>query len=669
MNRTGKFELSLRMRFALHALLLATTFGWLGWFIIGYGFIGPIGISQGASDIHIEATGLKSKNSNNAEVWFYGAFRISDGGKISWSNFQVDASWERRGDVYVSYKNQPNSLSINYSEPLRLEFGAHPYSGLVNIRSNEGNKKVNLYANSTTSRSVIVNNVKKFHDPKYYIPIIALFSFIGVGLAAAFVFFRLIKIYHWISIGFLSISLYITVVLYFPGVYTNDSADQLRQALVGQYHDWHPPLMAWFWSILIKVTGRIESLFIFHLLLLAFGAIYWMKLFERLQLQSFQLVISLFLISPVVINFSGVIWKDVGFAYSLFLCSGILGLSFIECRISSGRIAVVLFLMIYAMGVRANGIFAIIPFGIIFCLLIIYKYEFNNSLIRSVGLSTLAAILLISAIGVGLHSFSNVILKVENRYPIQYLKLYDIAGISKHAASDYFPSYIKTSSHHNIDVISKRYIEATSVLGNANSLLFIQQNGSPSLIPLNKEPELQRELHNAWVSAIIEEPMAYVKHRFSVFSFLMGKESYSSEIPQTDVNRAAVLQNFAIDAEAVSLSPVFSWGRVGAMEFFHENISFANGSFLYIGWTWLAILTAQLLIGLLIIRRFPAGAIVVAVSASGLFYILPYLVVAPASDFRYLYWGVVSAGILAIFIIAASLSAAVKYLLKRAYCL
>ena len=63
------------------------------------------------------------------------------------------------------------------------------------------------------------------------------------------------------SIIFVIFSIYISFSSYYPGVYTADSVDQLGQAINENFTPWHPPLMAWVWSKLIKITGYDDSMF------------------------------------------------------------------------------------------------------------------------------------------------------------------------------------------------------------------------------------------------------------------------------------------------------------------------------------------------------------------------------------------------------------------------
>lgn len=651
-------------RIIFHSLFLGAIFGLFGYFLVDYGLLSPLDNSPPTGNIEIQATGGKDKNSKSTEVWLYGAFRVSDDKKIPWGQFAIDSSWEKRDEIYVSYKTQPTTVILKYEEPFRLEFGSSAYSGVVNIKWKGGAENINLYSKNSGVKSVFIDKTPNYKNSKYYSYILLCFVFCGFLLSAVFVYTRWKGVYRWVFALFLLFSFYLTLSVYFPGVYTNDSADQLRQALTDHYDDWHPPLMAWFWSVLIKTTGRIESLMICHLLFMMVGAIYWAKIFERLKMGYLSLIIPVLFLSPIVINFSGVVWKDVGFASALFLTCGIVGVALIDKYISLRCSLVVVGLLTYAFGVRLNGVFAVFPITLFLVWTIfstrIQKFS-NFSKFATFAFSVIISFSMLVALLVCVYVFSYHYIKSEKRYPIQYLELYDIAGISHISGRDYFPNFITSSPGHNFQKISQEYIESVSVQGNANNLLFRGQDGSASLIPLNKDDELQKQLRASWLMAMLQEPRAYLKHRLSVMNFLMAKGMYYFQKPQSDSDRKSVLEINSVELKEIKLLEFDFLGEAGAKYFFSNSMTAAQGSLLYNGWFWLVLLVFELFVGLVMMRRSRSGFIMVMVSASGLLYIFPYFIVAPASDFRYLYWSSISGSILAIFII----SLAIDMVLRR----
>lgn len=56
------------------------------------------------------------------------------------------------------------------------------------------------------------------------------------------------------------------------GVITPDTVEQYRQALTGQYQDWHPPITAWLWRMLLHIHGGSAPLLVLDC------ALYWLGL-------------------------------------------------------------------------------------------------------------------------------------------------------------------------------------------------------------------------------------------------------------------------------------------------------------------------------------------------------------------------------------------------------
>ena len=634
-------------------MFLGTISGSWGWFLIHYGFLYPSVANPTSNSLTIEAAGEKSKSSKSSEVWFYGAYR-SNGEKVQWSEFVIDPTWEQRDESYVSYKNQPNELTLatNFDKPLRLDFRLHPDSGLVRIKWQENIKPIDLYSKDIQIKTVFIDPSPSYSDSKLYPLIIFLFVSVGVFIAIPASFSPGRKVYYAVFASTLFLSVYITLAAFFPGVYTSDAADQLKQAITGSYHDWQPPAMAWFWSVLIRVTGRVESLMIFHLLILAAGAICWARILERLGYGIFAFIIPVIVASPVIVNFSGVVWKDVGFAYTLLLASGIAGLAIISNRIYLRHVLAVMFLLGYAYSVRSNGIFSVMPIIMFTAWLAIANRKPDISRSAVVVAVTMASFASVAVLIVGVHYFAYDVLKSEKRYPFQYLQLYDISGISKISRHDYFPEYIKRSDAHNISRISDEYEKSVSIYGSANNLVFLAADGAPAPIPMNRDAALQAQLRKSWLEAIVSEPIAYWKHRLSVLDFLMTKGSYWQEWPQSDENRSSVLETYLLDPQKIKFEDIDFPGADGARKFVLKSVASAQGTLAYNGWTWLGLLLAEMVLGLAIFGKTPAGRIVVMVSSSGLLYLLPYIIVAPASDFRYLYWGCVAGSFTALLIFA-----------------
>lgn len=109
----------------------------------------------------------------------------------------------------------------------------------------------------------------------------------------------------------------VTFLAFQPGIMSNDSFNQFGQALNVSFTDQHPPMMAIWWSLLTILYDSPATLLIFHLVML-WSALY---LLATKYKNNYILLIGLL---PFVVNFSDVLWKDVGLAYSWLLALSVL---------------------------------------------------------------------------------------------------------------------------------------------------------------------------------------------------------------------------------------------------------------------------------------------------------------------------------------------------------
>ena len=104
--------------------------------------------------------------------------------------------------------------------------------------------------------------------------------------------------------------------LFWPGTLTPDSESQYAMAISGIYADHHPPLMSFVWRYLDKIYPGPSLLLLFHLSLLYVSVLYLIKSLNNVCYRFFFLLLPWI---PQVFIFSGIIWKDVGYAFSFLL--------------------------------------------------------------------------------------------------------------------------------------------------------------------------------------------------------------------------------------------------------------------------------------------------------------------------------------------------------------
>ena len=457
--------------------------------------------------------------------------------------------------------------------------------------------------------------------------------------------------FQWSALLILS-TVFVHFLAFFPGIYTYDSADQLAQALTGQYYDWHPPLMAYLWSGMIQVTGHHESIFFFQLGLLTAGGLCWAKLIALGRRPATTLLIPLAFISPVFTNFAGTIWKDVEFAFAMLLAAGLAGLGTIEQKYSLAWTGLSIALLICSLGFRTNGGFALLPILVLCGHQFTHKrYAAHSSLQQSAATCTLSTLMLTLVIGF-VFAISKFVIKPVNSYPFQYVELFDLAGISTLSKHDYFPDHIKQTPGYRLQDVAKEYERSTRQLGNADNLIFPNDNTSVSILPLNRDAMLQHQLHAAWLGAILKEPRHYIEHRLKIFQYLMNKRHYTYELPQDPVDRAKLLQKRQVHLSTPALQPLDLIGMSHAKAWVARSMKSVDGSAIFSGWLWLCLLLLELVASLILLEAGPVKHLALAVASSGILYTLPYFLVAPAADFRYLFWSTIAGTFAGIILIA-----------------
>lgn len=451
------------------------------------------------------------------------------------------------------------------------------------------------------------------------------------------------SIIYPIAIALLSLVIYAQVAAFSPGVYSGDSADQLQQALSRNFTDWHPPFMAWVWSILISLTGLYTSMFFLHYFLLYCAGLAWIFILVKLDVGRIALLVPLAVASPVFTNFSGVVWKDVGFAFTLLFATGIFGLSLVlenvKPALRSLLFLLIVVLSIYALGTRTNGIFAIIPLLAAASWTVIRQ---NSSTFRRKIFSLAGATLglLISSILV-VGTLESMVIKPEKRFPFQYVQMFDLLGVGARTGQDFMPEFIVSQEQYSFDETVSAYELTKLPPGNANHIFFTNERGT-SLISGSSNQEDQRDLMRAWLHAISSQPFDYLAHRLGVFSVFMKGGIYTHELPQQAQVRNTVFQQNSVELGDTIGSNACLPGCKSFATFMTFSQAAIRGTPLHSGWFWMFVLIANLVVSI-IAQGGRLKSLGIVTSASGLIYLLTFLAAAPASDFRYLYWSVVAA--------------------------
>ncbi len=283
------------------------------------------------------------------------------------------------------------------------------------------------------------------------------------------------------------------LTLFWPGILRVDSIDQINQALSGTFNDHHPPLMGLYWAAISKICAGPGGMLVTHLLLF-WGSIYnFTKIFQG-SLRFSYLLIGLL---PPLVVFHPFILKDIGFAHCYFFAISCLTRYTIQKEKPSNWSLLGIFVVLfYGTAVKFQGIF-ILPILSFWIGKILYS-RFQQSFAAAAGIFAL----LYATISI----FNTQTATPSNSW--QYVKLYDLTGISLRIDQPCFPAYITQSPNFNMQHLKELYTPKR-----VDDLVFAP---TPVLAKAQNDPDL-KELWSTWMHAVLKHPMAYFQHRFDVF--------------------------------------------------------------------------------------------------------------------------------------------------------
>ncbi|MFF3317704.1 hypothetical protein ACFYV5_19645 [Streptomyces sp. NPDC003035] len=403
-----------------------------------------------------------------------------------------------------------------------------------------------------------------------------------------------------------------TALLFSPGFLSLDSSDQLQQALGKQpMTDWHPPVMALLWRGLIEVTGRPGALAALQSAVLwaALWTIAW-RVWARTGKRVGSLAVLAIGLAPFVINFTGVVWKDVQMAFVLLAACAV---AFVARDLPADRtrtrwallVLGVLFIA-YALLVRKNAVLAGIP---VFYLLV-------RSLWPATGRRRwlISAGALIAAFAVASGTVSAVAKPTETRQFSQILLDDLVHVLTVDEVRVAAGKAATTPDFQQAMVVTAERCLPEKNLSDAYWRCYPRDRAA-GLADLGRHAD---ELTSMWISEIPGRLPQYAEYRLQVFSKVLFQGRYTFQngsldnipgIGEPDERRTAILRYYVV-----------GMGQ--------------DLPILFAGWFWLAV-------GLTLTFRPGRGQYAMPIRVLGISavaYFAGYLPTVPAGDFRYFYW-------------------------------
>ena len=395
------------------------------------------------------------------------------------------------------------------------------------------------------------------------------------------------------------------VALHFPGALNNDSINQYAEAVSGRYTDWHPPVMAWLWSVLRLAGDGPAPFLLLHLALYWAGFGLLADATRRAGRPRLALLVALAGAFPPFLYLNATITKDVGMVASWLAAAGLM----FWFRAQDRRIPVpvgvlVAALLLYGTLVRSNAVFALGP-------LLMYALA-PASWLRNTRLMVGAIVLAVLAIPMAQQA-NRLLFDPVSRDPVHSLFVFDLMGIAAHAND---PELVEPRA-----TLSATDLRACYTPYWWDSLSPWGRCASRTHRPDTDHATVGEGLAVQWAKTIMAHPVEYAVHRLKHFN-------------------SSVL--FAVPPKHIRLTPEYRTDDPSfpPMEVVTErDIKFdllRKNPFVWpVTWlVWGAFLLAFLA------RRPVAQPVLLArvLIVSALGYSLAYLVIGVATDMRYHYW-------------------------------
>ncbi len=400
----------------------------------------------------------------------------------------------------------------------------------------------------------------------------------------------------------------LTLWIFYPGIMTYDAKFVYEDIGKGALGDWQSPVMVWLWRVIDPIAPGAGSMFLLT------ATTYWLGF----GLLSFALaargrrgaaLLPILALMPPALVFVGIIWRDVLFAACWLFASGV-GFSTSDRSLRIKLPARLLALALVAMGVllRPNALLA----APVLTAYLVWpaRFSFRRTAVLFVP-AALGSFAIVQFVYYGA-------LGATRQHPLQSIMIFDLGGISHFAQENQYP--VDWSETQNAMLLNGCY---------QPTQWDIYWRLEPCDFVMGK---IEREQHlfgtsaipKAWLSAVLRHPLAYMQHRLGFMWNFLAADNLTMWLADVDHPMRQVLPGRKPFAALVSI---------------HDGLkatpAFRVGSWLLacIALCWFGWRCADT----------SSRAFVFGVCGSASIYVLSFLFVGVASDFRYGYWAVLAA--------------------------
>jgi hypothetical protein len=399
----------------------------------------------------------------------------------------------------------------------------------------------------------------------------------------------------------------LTLWTFYPGVMTWDAKFVYGDIAKGTMGDWQSPVMTWLWGLIDPIAPGSGSMF------LLIATSYWLgfgliSFSLAAQARRGALLLAILALMPPAFAFVGIIWRDVLFATCWLLAASVAFA--VSGRPSPIRPAHLLALVLVAVGVllRPNALLAA-PILAAYAAWPARFYLRRTAILfvpAAVGCFAIVQLVYYGALG------------ATPQHPLQSIMIFDLGGISHFAKQNQYP--VDWSDAENARLLNTCYQPTQwDIYWRLEPCDFVMGK-------IEREKALfgTSAIPKAWLLAIVRHPLAYLQHRLAFMWNFLAADNLTMWLADVDHPTQQVFPDRAAFTALVSV---------------HDRL---KPTPLFRAGSWL--LACIVLCGLGWRRSGTrAGAFVLGVCGSATIYVMTFLFVGVASDFRYGYWAVLAA--------------------------
>lgn len=317
--------------------------------------------------------------------------------------------------------------------------------------------------------------------------------------------------YLFFFIFFASLWIFCT---FYPGTIAYDTFSVYGAAYYNLVGNWHSALLTRFWQCILFFTDNRSIFWLIQLVSIGIGLYVIGKHISKGILTGIICASILFI--PPVFGDLVVVVKDTYLAAFIFLICALL----FDTALSSFKrtyifYAICIVMLVFCFYLRSNGCFIAVPLFVAICLgwkkHIIYRYITCFVLVLCVIATT---------------SFVDLkLLRAKDEAPDFSLMLFDLIGIAKNSGQLILPAIPDvpdqtTVIEHCYTPLQWDAIAHWAEKDNCNAIaVHYFKKRDEGATNLN---EARAELRKAWVSAILQHPSAYLKHRLAHFNYFIN---------------------------------------------------------------------------------------------------------------------------------------------------